>query len=155
MTAPVLAQDTLHNVDAPTLNLNEDGVALQGYDPVLYHIADRARPGREALALEHEGATYYFSTRATQTIFRNNPERYAPAYGGWCAFGLAMDAEAFDGWSPGKYAIDPETFKVIDGKLHLFYNANGFNALEAWNKDEAHHQARADSLWHVLTAETP
>ena len=49
-----------------------------------------------------------------------------------------------------KYPIDPHTFKVVDGKLYLFYNQDGFNALEHWNRDEATTRQRADIFWKVL-----
>ena len=143
--APVAAQET----PAPLLNLTADSLALQGYDAVAYLDENTAREGTAAHAAPYQGAVYYFASAANKNAFVANPERYLPQYGGWCAFGLGMDPQAY-GYPQGQYPIDPKTFKIIDGKLYLFYNQDGFNALDHWNRDEKTVKERADGFWEAL-----
>jgi hypothetical protein len=91
------------------------------------------------LAATYEGVTYYFSTQNNKDMFVKNPTNYEPQYGGWCAYAL--------GSSNQKVEIDPETFKIVDGKLYLFYNAYFNNTLKSWNKDEASLKSKADKNW--------
>ena len=130
-------------------NLGENRMALQGYDVVSYFTDNKAMPGKSAYTVTYHGVKYQFSTEEHLRMFRQEPEKYVPRYGGWCAFGLGMDPETY-GYPRGKYSIDPETFKILDGRLYLFYNQDGFNALEHWNKDESHIRAEADGFWKKL-----
>jgi len=66
------------------LNLDQTGTALQGYDPVSYH-RDKPKKGKEEYSFFYHGATYLFSNQNTLKTFQDNPERYLPAFGGWCA----------------------------------------------------------------------
>ena len=114
-------------------------VAIQGYDPVAYFTMKKAVKGKSNLASSYEGVTYYFSSQANKDLFLKNPTSYEPQYGGWCAYAMGSSAE--------KVEVDPETFKIVDGKLHLFYNAYFNNTLKSWNKDEVNLKAKADSNW--------
>ena len=93
----------------------EKRVAIQGYDPVGYFKQNKAVKGKAALATTYEGVTYYFSSPANKDSFAKNPAGFEPQYGGWCAYAMGSSAE--------KVEINPETFKIVDGKLYLFYNA--------------------------------
>lgn len=117
----------------------EKNVAVQGYDVVSYFKQNKAVKGKKALALNYEGVVYYFSTEANKETFKKNPASYEPQYGGWCAFAM--------GDSNSKVDIDPETFKIVDGKLYLFYNAFFNNTLKSWNKDEVNLKRKADTNW--------
>lgn len=122
-------------MNAP-INLTE-GVALSGYDPVSYFI-DRPVPGRPELAATYDGATYYFATSDNRAQFEANPERYAPQYGGFCAVAV----------SEGKLVpVDPETYKITDDKLYLFYNGEFGNTKPQWEADELTLRANADARW--------
>jgi len=117
----------------------ENKVALQGYDPVAYFIQKKALKGKTALATTYEGVVYYFSTQANKEIFAKNPSQYEPQFGGWCAYAMGANAD--------KVEINPETFKILDGKLYLFYNAYFNNTLKSWNKDEVNLKKKAEMNW--------
>ncbi|MEO8517164.1 MAG: YHS domain-containing (seleno)protein [Flavobacterium sp.] len=120
----------------------ENKVAVQGYDPVAYFKQNKAVKGKKELAVTYLGAVYYFSSAANKELFSKNPAAYEPQYGGWCAFAMGDHAE--------KVEINPETFKIVDGKLYLFYNAFFNNTLKSWNKDEKHLKTNADTNWKKL-----
>lgn len=117
----------------------ENKVAIQGYDPVAYFTQKKAIKGKSSFSTTYEGVTYNFSTQANKDLFLKKPASYEPQYGGWCAFAMGDYGE--------KVAINPETFKIIDGKLYLFYNAFFNNTLKSWNKDETNLKKKADSNW--------
>lgn len=114
-------------------------VAIQGYDPVAYFTQKKAVKGKSTIVTIYEGIIYNFSSQANKDLFLKNPTNYEPQYGGWCAYAMGSSGE--------KVEIDPETFKIIDGKLYLFYNAYFNNTLKSWNKDEVNLKAKADSNW--------
>lgn len=117
----------------------EKKVAIQGYDPVAYFKQKKAVKGKTTIASSHEGVIYYFSSQANKDTFAKNPASYEPQYGGWCAYAMGATGE--------KVEIDPETFKIVDGKLNLYYNAYFNNTLKSWNKDEVNLKKKADANW--------
>ena len=117
----------------------EKGLALQGYDPVAYIVQSKAVKGNKEIAARVHGVTYYFSVQAHKDIFLKNPSAYEPAYGGWCAYAMGATGE--------KVEVDPETFKIVQGKLYLFYHSWTNNTLTKWNKDEPNLKAKADLNW--------
>lgn len=118
----------------------EDGVAIGGYDPVSYFTVNRAVKGDSKITFTYNGVTYYFSSRKNRDLFQKNSEKYEPMYGGWCAYAMGADGS--------KVEVDPGTFKILDGKLYLFYNYYFSNTLPAWNRDEARLKANADRYWN-------
>jgi YHS domain-containing protein len=120
-------------------NVAKSGVAIQGYDPVAYFANQKAMEGEKEFATVHNGVTYYFSTATNRETFKANPSKYEPQYGGWCAYAMGATGEKVD--------VDPETFKILDGKLYLFYNKFFNNTLPKWNGDEAKLKAAADKNW--------
>lgn len=120
----------------------ENKVAIQGYDPVAYFVQKKAVKGKSALASNFEGVVYNFSSQANKDLFLKNPAQYEPQYGGWCSYAMGSTGE--------KVEIDPETFKVVDGKLNLFYNAYFNNTLKSWNKDEDNLKKKADTNWKKI-----
>lgn len=121
----------------------EDGIAIQGYDAVAYFVQHKAVKGKKEFAHAREGVTYYFSTAANRDLFVKNSANYEPQYGGWCAYAMGETGE--------KVEIDPETFKVLDGKLYLFYNSLFNNTLPKWNKAEPALKTKADKNWQAFT----
>ena len=119
----------------------ESKVAIQGYDPVAY-FKGKPTKGKPALATTYEGVIYYFSTQANKDVFLKNQMSYEPQYGGWCAFAMGSTGE--------KVEIDPATFKILDGKLYLFYNAYFNNTLKSWNKDEVNLKSKAETNWKKI-----
>ncbi|MBS1599994.1 MAG: YHS domain protein [Bacteroidetes bacterium] len=117
----------------------DNGVALSGYDPVSYFTQNKPVKGNKDLAVVDNGVTYYFSSAADKEEFKKNPSKYEPQYGGWCAYAMGKDGS--------KVEIDPETFKIINGKLFVFYNKFFNNTLKSWNKDETKLHQQADANW--------
>lgn len=95
---------------AGPLNLNAQGVAIHGYDPVAYFADAKPMKGKPELSATAGGATYWFASEKNQQTFKANPAKYEPQYGGFCAFGVSQGV---------KPDIDPTAFKVVDGKLYL------------------------------------
>ncbi len=120
----------------------EKGIAIQGYDPVAYFTQNKAVKGSKDLAVVADGATYYFSNQQNKDLFKANYTKYEPQYGGWCAYAMGANNE--------KVEIDPETFKIIDGKLFLFYHSWTNNTLTKWNKDEVNLHSKADVNWKTI-----
>jgi YHS domain-containing protein len=117
----------------------DNKVAVQGYDPVAYFKQGKAIKGKKEFAASYEGVTYYFSSAANKETFSKNPAAFEPQYGGWCAYAMGANGE--------KVEVNPETFKIVDGKLYLFYNAYFNNTLKSWNKEESTLKAKADMNW--------
>lgn len=117
----------------------ENKVAIQGYDPVAYFKQNKAIKGKDDFTTSYMGVTYKFSSAVNKDAFIKNPNGYEPQFGGWCAFAM--------GDSGDKVKVNPETFKIIDGKLYLFYNAFFNNTLKSWNKDETNLKAKAENNW--------
>jgi YHS domain-containing protein len=117
----------------------EKGLAIQGYDPVAYFTQKKAVKGKSSIATTFEGVTYYFTSNENKEIFKKNPSGYEPQYGGWCAYAMGANGEQVE--------VDPGTFKIVNGKLFLFYNAYFNNTLKSWNKDEVNLNRKADANW--------
>ncbi len=125
-------------------HFNTDGsIALHGYDPVAYFKQGKALKGKKEIgAVAFEGVTYYFSFAANKETFKQNPAAYEPQYGGWCAYAMGSDGSKVD--------IDPETYKIVNGRLYVFYNKFFNNTLKSWNKDEAGLNKKADANWQKI-----
>ncbi|MFN3754551.1 YHS domain-containing (seleno)protein [Flavobacterium sp.] len=132
------------NSRATHFNLDKK-VAIQGYDPVAYFTQKKAVKGKKEIASTYEGVIYYFSSQANKEAFAKNPSGYEPQYGGWCAFAMGDYGE--------KVEVNPETFKILDGKLYLFYNAFFNNTLKSWNKDESNLKKKADANWKKISVQ--
>jgi len=122
-------------------------LAVHGYDVVAYFTDSKAVKGDESITSAYRGVTYRFATRGHQALFAAEPDKYVPTYGGWCA--SAMGAKGT------KVEIDPEYFKVKDGRLFLFYKDLFSNALVDWNKHEREWEPAADTNWKKLAGESP
>lgn len=110
-------------VDA--VNRARDGVALRGYDTVAYFKDSRAVKG--AAQFEHEwmGARWRFASKENRDAFAASPEKYAPQFGGYCAWAVGHNYTA---------DADPEAWRVVDGKLYLNYNRS---VQQKWEQDRA------------------
>ena len=115
--------------------------AINGYDPVAYFTVSQAVKGNEAHSLKWKGATWYFSSAENLNAFRGNPEKYAPAYGGFCAYGVA------GGY---KVKIEPDAWAIVDGKLYLNYDQG---VQRKWNKDREGYIKKANQNWTDLATE--
>lgn len=120
----------------------QKNLAIQGYDPVAYFTQNKAVKGNRNIAANAEGVIYYFSSTANKNLFLKDYKKYEPQYGGWCAYAMGSTGE--------KVEIDPETFKILNGKLYLFYHTWVNNTLNKWNADENKLKANADKNWQKL-----
>lgn len=119
-----------------------DGLAIKGYDPVTYFTLNKAVKGEKKYSARYAGVVYYFSSEKTKELFVKDPAKYEPQYGGWCAYAMGNSGE--------KVEIDPQTFKIIGGKLYLFYKAYFNNTLTSWNKNEKNLKTKADKNWSEI-----
>jgi YHS domain-containing protein len=117
-------------------------VAILGYDPVGYFTQGKAIKGKKDISVFYQGVIYKFSSSENKEMFLKNPSKFEPQYGGWCAYAMGSAGE--------KVEINPETFKILDGKLYLFYNAYFNNTLKSWNPDETNLKVKADNNWKKI-----
>ena len=113
-------------------------VAIGGYDPVSY-FDNKPDEGNSDYEFTHKGVVYRFVSASNLGKFKSSPEKYEPAYGGWCAYAMGENGE--------KVKVDPETYKIMNGKLYLFYNFWGNNTLDSWNKNENNLRDKGDQNW--------
>jgi YHS domain-containing protein len=123
--------------------VGKDKIANGGYDFVAYFTDNAAVKGKKEFTHEINGVKYQFASAAHKNLFKSNPEKYLPACDGYCAWGVAE--------KESKFPVNPETFKVVDGKLYLFFNGdfNGkpFNTLQEWNKAESNLLTKLSENW--------
>jgi YHS domain-containing protein len=120
----------------------KDGAALRGYDAVAYLKENKPVKGSAEYAVEYKGSTFRFVSRANRDAFAADPEKYAPQYGGFCAFGTARGYKA---------STDPVAFTVVDGKLYLNYNRD---VQKQWRADIPGFVAKADKNWPAVSRQS-
>ncbi|MEW4464656.1 YHS domain-containing (seleno)protein [Vibrio cholerae] len=113
--------------------------ALDGYDTVAYFTEGKPVKGAAQFKTEYQGAEWLFASQQNLDAFLADPEKYAPQYGGYCAWAVSEKKD----FAPG----DPQYWAIEDGKLYLNYN-NKIKGL--WEKDRAHHIAQGDQNWPAL-----
>ncbi|HPM32854.1 MAG TPA: YHS domain-containing (seleno)protein [Chryseolinea sp.] len=122
--------------------VDNTGTSIGGYDVVSYFNIGKAVKGNPENVYELEGVRYLFSSKENQKLFEANPQKYLPQYDGYCALAVSYGK---------KISIDPKTFKIIDGKLYLFFNGlvrgKQVNSQDTWDKSEARLLQKADDLW--------
>jgi YHS domain-containing protein len=117
------------------LNRDPSGVALKGYDPVAYFMEGKPVKGKKEHQHEWMGAKWYFSTAANRDLFAEAPERYAPQYGGYCAYAVSRGYTA---------DISPDQWKIVEDKLYL---NNGWLATKLWKRNIPENIRKADENW--------
>jgi len=132
-----IAIERSFNGDGP-INVTEEGVAIKGYDVVAYFEEGRAVEGLPEIEAEHQGATFRFASKANHDLFVESPEAYIPAYGGYCALGVA------NGY---KDDLHPEAFEIVDDRLY-FNLTPRIGAY--WSKSHDEFIKRADENWPKL-----
>ena len=130
---------------APPVNTLKAGLfggrtdtAILGYDPVAYFTDGKPAKGQEAFVFEWMGAKWKFASQAHLDLFKTSPEKYAPQYGGYCAYGVSQD---------NLVGIEPEKFKILDGKLYLNYDAD---VQAKWVKDPTGYNKLAEAKFQGL-----
>ncbi len=117
--------------------------AVQGYDVVSYHTNKRPIRGSGHFTAVHDGATYQFANNENLQTFRANPEKYVPAYNGFCAFGVSVGK---------KFIGDPEVWRIVDGKTYLNLDAD---IQDQWLKDTSGRIESADKKWSQIKDKNP
>lgn len=136
------AQTTTRNV--AEYNLRSQ-IALKGFDPVAVFPegGGAPTPGRPELRLDYMGAIYQFSKPENLDLFVQNPDRYEPSYGGWCAYAMA---------SGTKVDIQPQLFTLNGNRAHYFVSQR---AKQNFDRDLKGHEERADRFWKQISGEDP
>ena len=116
-------------------------VAIEGVDPVAYFTAGRPVEGSSEHESEWMGATWRFASAENRDKFAAEPEKYAPQYGGYCAWAVAQGYTA---------KIDPQAWKIVDGKLYLNYSPD---AKAQWSADVPGNIAKGDANWPKIRAD--
>lgn len=125
------------------INVDKAGLALHGYDPVAYFTVGKPTKGDAKFTAKHDGATYQFADAANRDLFAKDPAKYAPAFGGFCAMGAALEKK-LDG--------DPSLWRIVDGKLYLNV---GEPAQKRWLEDVKGNIGKADANWTRIRDKAP
>jgi YHS domain-containing protein len=119
-------------------NLDKNGLAIQGYDPVAFFTQNKPVKGRPEIQSSYNGATYLFASAEDKAAFDANPAKYEPQFGGFCAYGV----------SRGRLVpIKVEAFQIVNGRLLLQYD---LDVRDDFNKDQAGNLGKADQNWPGL-----
>jgi len=121
--------------DNPPVAMNESGLAIQGYDAVAYFTEGKPVLGDPAYSFDWQGATWQFASAAQRDAFAADPERYAPQFGGYCAYAVTQGHAA---------PASPEVWSITDGKLYLNL---GPGVQSLWQEDLKGNIARAANNW--------
>ncbi|MGK0370473.1 MAG: YHS domain-containing protein [Glaciecola sp.] len=124
------------------VNTSENDLAIQGYDSVAYFTQSAPVKGTSEFTATYKNAIYQFSNAQNRDLFRQQPEKYAPQFGGFCAFGVTMDR---------KFDTDPTAFKIVDDKLYLNLNAK---VQKRWLSDTSNLINTADNNWDGIKNQT-
>ncbi|MEM6680500.1 MAG: YHS domain-containing (seleno)protein [Pseudomonadota bacterium] len=116
-------------------NATSRGVLIEGYDPVAYIEQGYPRKGDPDYEVLHDGVTVFFADEENMALFVDDPDRFMPAYGGFCSYGVRMGQ---------KLDINPRAFTIKNGRLFLQHD---FGTQSVWRMDEAENIEIADSVW--------
>lgn len=141
LLALVVAPLAAHGATDPINKTLFGALAVDGYDPVAYFTQGKPVEGSKQHALEWNGATWRFASAENRAAFEKEPAKYAPQYGGYCAWAVSQGYTA---------DADPEAWTIVDGKLYLNYN---HEVMGTWKKDVPGNIAKADVNWPKLVAE--
>lgn len=130
----VVATSCKHNNKMPEV-YSLSSYAIGGYDPVAYFTEAKPVKGNENLSYKWKDANWIFSSKQNLDSFTANPEKFAPQYGGWCAFGCSNGRKA---------PTDPNAWTIVDGKLYLNYS---LQVKEGWMKEQKQRIEKADMNW--------
>jgi hypothetical protein len=118
-----------------------DRLAIRGYDPVAYFTLGKPTPGSPEHEVVWREAKWRFSSPQHRELFVKNPDMYAPQYGGYCAMGVALGMKA---------EVDPQVWRIVDGRLFLNYDRS---AQKKWEAERTAMIETADAKWKALAAE--
>ncbi|MFH2044878.1 MAG: YHS domain-containing (seleno)protein [Pseudomonadota bacterium] len=116
-------------------------IALQGYDPVAFHTVGKAVKGNPAISAEYRGYKYLFSSDANKATFEKEAEKYLPAYGGFCAYGVSLGV---------LFPVEIDTWEIVDGRLVLQYN---LDIKQKFEEDKKGNFLKANDNWPKIEKE--
>ncbi len=120
------------------VNQTSKGIAVKGYDMVSYFVNGTKAKGDKTITHDWNGATWRFSSEENRDLFAGNPEKYAPQFGGYCAYGVAKGATV---------SFDPDAWKIVDDKLYLNLSKS---IQKKWEKDIPGYIQTANANWPGL-----
>jgi YHS domain-containing protein len=123
---------------ADPINKESSGVAIKGYDPVAYFTDSKPVKGSSGFTHQWMDSTWWFASAEHRDEFARNPEKYAPQYGGYCAYGVSQGHTV---------TIDPEAWTIIEGKLYLNYSQG---VRKTWSQAIPQHIEEANRNWPGL-----
>jgi len=132
LATPLLAQTKT------LLNLDKTGVAIQGYDPVAFFTDHKPVKGKDEFATRRDGASYLFASKEHKELFDQEPAKYEPVFGGYCAYGVSRNKLV---------EIDVDAFQIVNGRLLLQYSKS---IRDDFNKDTKGNLAKAEANWPGL-----
>lgn len=138
----LMAADRINTLEKKGLfGYEANGIAIRGYDTVAYFTVGQPLEGKDEFSTQWSGATWKFASQEHLDLFMSSPEKYAPQYGGYCAYGVATE---------NLVKIEPDLWHIIDDKLYLNFNRKFDNA---WKKDIPGYISKADALFEKLISE--
>jgi YHS domain-containing protein len=135
LTGFILVLVTLYSFAQTSEVFSNESGAIKGYDPVAFFVESKAVKGTKEFTYEWNGATWHFASKKNKDLFVAKPEKYAPQYGGYCAYGTA------DGH---KAPTETDTWTVDSNKLYFNYNQK---VKTLWDKDRVSLIKKADEQW--------
>ena len=120
------------------INANGNDLAIQGYDPVAYFTQEKPTIGSNDFAATYKNAIYHFSSEQNRDLFRASPAKYAPQFGGFCAYGVTKGR---------KFDTDPTAWRVVDGKLYLNLNKD---VQKVWLENVPGYITNANQTWPTI-----
>ena len=136
LVMPLFAQTATKTL----VNVDESDVAIQGYDPVAFFTDGKPVKGDKKFPAKHAGAIYFFASKEHKDLFRADPAKYTPEFGGYCAYGVSRNKLV---------EIDVDAFQIVDGKLLLQYSKG---VRDDFNEDAKGNLAKANANWTGLVA---
>ncbi len=142
MGGKMMDKGMMHN-DMMMKRVDKDmnGVAIKGYDAVAYFTDGKAEMGKSDYSYKWNDAEWHFANADHLKMFKENPDKYAPQYGGFCAYGVAHEACG---------TTDPTAWKIVDGKLYLITNKD---IKMKWEKDIMGNIKKSDENWMMMNKE--
>ena len=135
-----LAQQSSLSVDH--FNTDSENLVANGYDVVSYFTDSKPVKGKQTISTDFQGLLLYFSSHENKRKFLDDPEKYLPKYGGWCAYAIGNAGKKVD--------VDPFSYTIENGELYLFYKSYFNDTREKWIENHKDLKTKAENNWHKI-----
>ncbi|MDG1823508.1 MAG: YHS domain-containing (seleno)protein [Flavobacteriaceae bacterium] len=132
----------LKDIDIAHFNTASLKLVGDGYDLVSYFFENKPIKGKSSISSQYQGLLFYFSSQENKDLFINDPTRYLPKYGGWCAYAIGDYAKKVD--------VDPLSYTIENGELYLFYKSYFNDTREKWIKNHDVLKQSAEENWQKI-----